>query len=405
MAVNLQPPHRLFAVAGTSIQVLEAGLRYKDRSDLVLIGLDDGSITSAVFTQNKFAAAPVQVAQQHLRHASPRFILINAGNANAGTGRQGVDDAIATCHRVANAKQIDKEQVIPFSTGVIGELFEMPLYASAIDRLVSAENADWLQAAEAIMTTDTVAKAVSQQVEIGGKLITITGIAKGSGMISPDMATMLSFIATDALIAQDVLDQLVLQAVGHSFNRITVDSDTSTNDAVTVSATGRAQNQIIDQLTAEPAKLFYSVLEAVMLTLAHSIVRDGEGATKFVKVCVKNGASIDDCRDIAFAVANSPLVKTALYACDPNWGRLLMAIGKAQNAHIDQNRMSLQINDVELLVKGSLSPTYSESQGQAAFAQEEIEITIDLAVGDSEYHVWTSDLSHEYVSINADYRS
>ncbi len=403
MAVRLAQPGTLHPVAGVELATVAAGIRYQGRDDLLLISLSEGSSVSAVFTQNKCCAAPVTLAKDNMAVADTRALLINSGNANAVTGQMGMSNAKQSCADVARELGIDAEQVLPFSTGVIGEQLDMPAMQTGIGALSSKLSGDnWLAAAETIMTTDTVAKAVSRQVRLGGDTITITGITKGSGMICPNMATMLAYVATDANIEVSYLDRLLTRGTAASFNRITVDSDTSTNDALVLMATGHAQDKPVK---GELLDAFYVELEAVLIDLATAIIRDSEGATKFVKVAVRGGASEADCSAIAYSIAHSPLVKTALFASDPNWGRILMALGKAPAESLDMSVVDITIGDVSLIEKGEPAAGYTEAQGKAVFSEQEITISIDLNSGDQSYHVWTSDLSHDYVSINADYRS
>jgi len=412
MSVGLTAPDRLLPVDGVSLASTASGERYSGRDDLVLIELDQGTTVAGVFTQNSFCAAPVRWCRQNLAIGAVRALLINAGNANAGTGAQGMADAQQCCARIGQKLGLDSSQVLPFSTGVIGQQLNMRALQSGIDHIVKKTAADnWLGAANAIMTTDTVAKGVSQQVEIDGHTITITGIAKGSGMMCPDMATLLSFVATDAAIDEDTLKLILEQVTEASFNRITVDSDTSTNDSLLLIATGRSQLEPISSLQQPQAKLLCAAIEQVMVALATAVIRDAEGASKFVKIEVCNGANRQQCKDVAYNVAHSPLVKTALFASDPNWGRLLMAIGKLkhkskpQATRLNMNKINLAINGLELLKHGEPAPDYTEQAGQDVFSQDEICISIDLGLGAADYHVWTSDLSHDYVTINADYRS
>lgn len=405
MAVGLEPPSELLPVAGVSLGIVQAGIRYQGRADLLLISLSEGSTVSAVFTQNKCCAAPVDIAKQHLREAPVRALLINSGNANAVTGETGVRNALTSCQTVADELRINANQVLPFSTGVIGEQLNMTAMTSGIRSIkANLSEGNWLPAAKAIMTTDTVAKAVSRQIEIEGQIVTITGIAKGSGMICPNMATMLAYVATDAEIERDFLDELTERGVAASFNRITVDSDTSTNDALAVIATGQAGVTVCKQ-RASQAEAFYSALEAVLIELATAIIRDGEGATKFVRINVNGAHSTGDARAIALSIAHSPLVKTALFASDPNWGRILMALGKAPVDRLDMSTVDIRIGDVELITQGQPASGYTEARGKAVFSQSEINISVALNAGMFNDHVWTTDLSHDYVSINADYRS
>jgi len=403
MAVGLNAPDQLCEIDGIELATVAAALRYVDRDDLLLLTCAVGTTAAAVFTQNKYAAAPVFVAKQHLEHGAPRALLINAGNANAGTGKLGIDNARANCVQVADLLDVEPFEVLPFSTGVIGEQLSMDKMRAGIEQLVQglAPN-NWRAAADAIMTTDTVAKGVSKKVKLGDQIVTITGITKGSGMIYPDMATMLAYVATDAAIEQPILQEMLARATRASFNRITVDGDTSTNDAVVALATGRSNAKVVDAAASEK---FYQAFEGVLVSLATSVVRDGEGATKFVKIEVSSGLAEQDCEKIAYSVAHSPLVKTALFASDPNWGRILAAIGKVDVASLDIDKVNIQINGESLIESGEPAASYTEEIGKRVFTQQEITISIDLGLGDKAYHVWTSDLSHDYVSINADYRS
>ena len=406
MPVGLNAPSSLLPVAGIKIGVAESNIRYQGRNDMVLMVLGNRATTAAVYTKNRYCAAPVSLCKEHAGAQAPQALLINSGNANAGTGSLGMTNAKLSCDMVAQAIDCNAQGVLPFSTGVIGE--QLPMDAVQKGIRLAAENLiedNWLAAASAIMTTDTLPKAVSSQVEIDGKLITITGITKGSGMICPNMATMLAYVGTDAAIDADVLQAMLNKANDQSFNRITVDSDTSTNDALVLMATAEANNEIIHDVSSEQACTFYDALESVLVTLATSIIRDGEGATKFVKVAVNGGASADDCEAIAYSVAHSPLVKTALFASDPNWGRILMAVGKAPVEQLIIEKVDIDINGVELIKSGEPAESYTEEAGQAVFNKDEITIQINLNLGTADYHVWTSDLSHEYVTINADYRS
>ena len=406
MAVNLAAPVFLAPIQGAEIRCVESGMRYKGRHDLTLISLAEGSVSAAVFTQNKFRAAPVLVAQEHLEATQPRALLVNAGNANAGTGEAGLARCKESCEAVARELGLKPEQVLPFSTGVIGVQLQMPALTTGIKALgQESSSVSWLEAARAIMTTDTVAKGASVTFDLDGHIVTLTGITKGSGMICPNMATMLAFVVTDADVSLDVLQSSVVRATDASFNRITVDGDTSTNDALVVSSTRQAGNPAIVDANSNGAKAFYAALEQLLIELAHAIVRDGEGATKFVEISVTGGDTDEDCRAVADSIAHSPLVKTALFASDPNWGRLLMAIGKAPAQALDVDRISVSVNKVCLIEAGQPHPEYTEARGKAAFESPEICIEVDLNLGSGSSTVWTSDLSHEYVTINADYRS
>ncbi len=402
MAVGLQAPTKLLAVAGVELATVAAGVKYHDRNDVVLIALTAEASTAAVFTQNVFCAAPVVLAKTNLLEQQPRYLLINSGNANAGTGDAGMRIAEACCAAVAEAANVPVAAVLPFSTGVIGE--QLPVEkitrsANALVEQLAAEN--WLLAAEAIMTTDTVAKGVSKIVELDGQAITITGICKGSGMICPNMATMLGYIATDAAIEASQLQRYLDSLVESSFNAITVDGDTSTNDACVLMATGASGVQI----TAKHETNFLQALREVMQELAQSIIRDAEGATKFISIEVNNAMTTCDAREVAYTVAHSPLVKTAFFASDPNWGRILAAVGRAKIGNLDLSQVSLSLNNTLVVERGQPASSYSEAAGQLEMDKDEIRILIDLNQGDSSATVWTSDLSHDYVQINSDYRS
>ena len=413
MAVGLKDPSDLINVSGVRIATVAACLRYKGRDDMVLLEIAEGSNVAALFTLNKYCAAPVIVAKEHIAQAPIRALLINAGNANAGTGHQGIDNARQSCAAVAELLNFSPQQVLPFSTGVIGEQLPLDAMLDSVPKLVDGLSApaveslesSWLSAAKAIMTTDTLPKATSRLVEIDGHTITITGTAKGSGMICPNMATMLSYVATDADIDAHLLKSLLSKANAASFNRITVDSDTSTNDALVLIATAKSQAAKISSEDSTAAETFYLALEQVLIDLATAVVRDGEGATKFVRVEVMGGATTSDCEAIAYSIAHSPLVKTALFASDPNWGRILAAIGKAPIERLELDKIDIHISGVSIIESGEPAESYTEADGKKVFEQEDITISVDLNLGSANYHVWTSDLSHEYVSINADYRS
>jgi len=395
----------LDSVAGVRLSAQAAQVRYEGRNDLVVMELAEGSTCAAVFTRNAFCAAPVIVAREHLAQTSPRYLLINSGNANAGTGAPGLEDARRSCAALAQRAGCKAAQVLPFSTGVIGERLPVGRIESALDGALGALSADnWSAAAHAIMTTDTVAKGVSKTLEVGGRRVTITGMAKGSGMIRPDMATMLAYVATDARVEAEALQDCLQQAVNRSFNRITVDGDTSTNDACVLVATGGAGAPVIDAAHADyPA--FCAAVSDVCARLAQLVVRDGEGATKFVTVCVETGRDSEECLQVAYTVAHSPLVKTALFASDPNWGRILAAVGRAGLAHLDIERVELWLDDVCIVRDGGVASDYREADGQRVMNRDEILVRIVLGRGDANETIWTTDLSHDYVSINADYRS
>jgi len=413
MPVCLNPPiaSELLPVAGVRLGVAQAGIRKADRRDLTLIELAEGSRAAGVFTQNRFCAAPVQVCQAHLAAgAAIRALVINTGIANAGTGALGLQNAQATCEAVASRMGIAATSVLPFSTGVILEHLPMDRLVAGLPAAQADLRADgWYDAAHGIMTTDTVAKATSRRIELGGKTVTITGISKGAGMIKPNMATMLGFMATDAAVSQPLLQQLVREAADLSFNSITVDGDTSTNDSFILIATGAAgAAQITDVASAEYAALRSAVVE-VAVWLAQAIVRDGEGATKFMTIAVAGGANREECRKVAYAVAHSPLVKTAFFASDPNLGRILAAIGYAGIADLDVDRLRVWLGDAEgeVLVAemGGRAAAYREADGARIMKSQEITVRIDLARGPVAATVWTCDFSYDYVKINADYRS
>ena len=405
MPVRLTAPVSLAAVPGVRIGTAELGGRRTPRNDLALFELAPGAACAATFTRNAFCAAPVIVAREHLARAAPRYLLVNAGNANAGTGARGIEDARRCCALVAGATGAPAESVLPFSTGVIGEPLAVERFERAVPAAAGRLDGDgWLDAAAAIATTDTVPKGASRTLDLGGRTVTVTGIAKGSGMIRPDMATMLAFIATDAAVEPRALRSMVGDAVEASFNRITVDGDTSTNDACALVATAAAGNPPVEAGTPEFPALAEAV-GAVALHLAHAIVRDGEGATKFVTVEVTEGADRSECLAVAYTVAHSPLVKTAFYAGDANWGRILAAVGRTGLADLDVGRIRIHLNDVCIVSGGRRDPGYTEAAGAAAVAGEEIVIRIALGRGRAEDRVWTCDFSHRYVTINAEYRT
>ena len=392
----------MYPVAGFQLGTVSAGIKTEGRSDLVLMAMAEGTNVAGVFTQNRFCAAPVTVAKQHLQHGQPRYMLINTGNANAGTGEQGIADAQKCCSAVADSVKINADAVLPFSTGVIGEPLPVDRLCSAVPAAVEQlSEQGWQQAATGILTTDTRPKGASIQCEINGSKVTITGICKGSGMIKPNMATMLGFVATDASIHPELLHRAVRLATEKSFNRITVDSDTSTNDAVILAATG-ASGVEIDENNFEQ---FLSQLSAVFVDLAQAIIRDGEGATKFVSVVVETAADTSEALAVAYCIAESPLVKTALTASDPNWGRILAAIGRAGIDDLDVDQIKLSLNSVLIAENGARAVSYTEEQGQQAMQPEEIEIRVQLNRGQVKETLWTTDLSYEYVRINAEYRT
>lgn len=406
MAVGSGELPELHAVAGVELGIASAGIKKPGRLDLVVFRVAEGSSVAAVFTRNAFCAAPVQVARQHMAASAPRYLLINTGNANAGTGEPGLENARLSCERLAVLGEVAPQQILPFSTGVIGEPLPVDKIVNALPAAIADLRADnWLRAAQGIMTTDTRPKAASVQLDIEGHRVTITGISKGAGMIKPNMATMLGYVATDAAVARPLLQEMIERAVNRSFNRITIDGDTSTNDACMLIASGAAGNALIDSEKHPAYASLYAAVEQVFIELAHAIVRDGEGATKFVAVKVAGGASEAECLQVAYAVAESPLVKTALFASDPNWGRILAAIGRAGVADLDVGLISVRINDVLIAERGGRAAGYTEAQGASAMSPAEITIAIELGRGGADSTVWTTDLSHDYVTINAEYRT
>lgn len=402
MAVGLEAPDELPAVPGIKAGAGRAGIRRGGRPDLALILCDTGTTAAGCFTRNRFQAAPVTVAREHLAARSGvRALVINSGNANAGTGEAGIDDARSVCRALAELAGADETQVLPFSTGVIGQRLPAGRIIEALPAAAAGCAPDgWVRAAEAIMTTDTVAKGASRRVEVDGEPVTLTGIAKGSGMICPDMATMLAFVATDAAVEPPVLQACLARAVEGSFNRVTVDGDTSTNDACMLVASGRGP-----EVRDGNRDAFQQALDGLCLELAQAIVRDAEGATKFVEVAVSGAGSDQDALIVARTVAHSPLVKTALFASDANWGRILAAAGRAPVDKLDMAKVGLAINGCTIVHEGSIDPGYTEERGTRAMSPEEIVIAIDLGVGGGRGTVWTSDLSHGYVTINAEYRT
>ncbi|AEF88146.1 glutamate N-acetyltransferase/amino-acid acetyltransferase [Delftia acidovorans] len=410
MPVNLSAPVHadLLAIDGVRIGVTEAGVRKANRKDLSVFLLDEGASVAGVFTQNRFCAAPVQVSREHLVQTAGaiRAMVINTGNANAGTGADGLARARRTCADLAALLQLKPEQILPFSTGVIMEELPVDRIAAGLPAAIAAAKADnWGTAAEGIMTTDTLPKAFSRAVDIGGKRVSITGISKGAGMIRPNMATMLGFLATDAAIAPELLQPLVKELADGSFNRVTIDGDTSTNDSFVLVATHKAGNAQITSLTSAEGQALKAALLDVSRLLAQAIVRDGEGATKFITIKVEGGKTEAECRLVAYSIAHSPLVKTAFFASDPNLGRILAAVGYASIDDLDQTKIDLYLNDVHVAVNGGRNPAYQEEDGQRVMKQQEIIVRVLLGRGEAEQTVWTCDLSHDYVSINADYRS
>ncbi len=405
MAVGLFEPEKILPIAGIKLNAISAGIKKNGRDDLVILVIDEGASCAATFTQNAFCAAPVTLAIKHLKQASPRALLINSGNANAGTGEIGMQNAIQSCQWLAEKLQCSDDQILPFSTGVIGEQLPMSVLQNGIENITNNLSEDnWLLAAQGIMTTDTLAKAVSKTLTLDGVDVTISGIAKGSGMICPNMATMLAFIATDAAIEHDFLQHCLSAAFGQSFNAITVDGDTSTNDACILVASQKAGNEQLNADSIE-ARTFIDGLNEVCQQLAQAIVRDAEGATKFVTVSVTQAMSKAEANDVAYTIAHSPLVKTALFASDPNWGRILAAVGRAGVEKLDITGVNIFLDDVCIVRSGGVDAAYTEEKGQAVMNQDEIIIKVELSRGDESTSLWTSDLSHEYVRINSEYRS
>ena len=409
MPVNLSTPVAadLHAISGVRIGVTEAGVRKAQRKDLTVFLLDEGTAVAGVFTQNRFCAAPVQICREHLATGSHiRAMLINTGNANAGTGADGLARARQTCEALAEQLGLAANQILPFSTGVIMEPLPVDRISAGLPAAIGdAAPTHWARAAEGIMTTDTVPKAFSTQVQIGGATVSITGISKGAGMIRPNMATMLGFMATDACIAPALLQPLATELADQSFNRITIDGDTSTNDSFIVMATQRAAHAPITAWDSADGQALKAALLSVAQQLAQAIVRDGEGATKFITVRVEGGKTSEECRKVAYAIAHSPLVKTAFFASDPNLGRILAAVGYAGIDDLDQTGIDLYLDDVPVALQGGRNPDYREEDGQRVMQQSEITVRVLLGRGTAADTVWTCDLSHDYVTINADYRS
>ena len=412
MPVHLVAPNAsdLHAIAGVRIGVAEAGVRKANRKDLTVFLLDEGASVAGVFTQNRFCAAPVQISREHLAQQEKglpiRAMVINTGNANAGTGADGLARARSTCVALARQLGVAPEQILPFSTGVIMEpLPNDRIEAGLPAAITDAQPGHWARAAEGIMTTDTLPKAFSAQAQVGGVTVSITGISKGAGMIRPNMATMLGFMATDACVAPAVMQQLARELADGSFNRVTIDGDTSTNDSFVVVATNKAAHAPITSLTSAEGQALKAAMLAVAQKLAQAIVRDGEGATKFITVQVEGGKTGEECRKVAYAIAHSPLVKTAFYASDPNLGRILAAVGYAGIDDLDQTGIDLYLDDVHVAIQGGRNPAYREEDGQRVMKQSEITVRVLLGRGEAFDTVWTCDFSHEYVTINADYRS
>ena len=409
---NIAPPDVIHAINGVEIGITAAGVRYKDRDDLVVFRLADSATVACVTTSNKCCAAPVLLVREHLKQLadsdkSARYLLINTGNANAATGDEGYRRALQTCEVLADKTGVAVNQVMPFSTGVIGEVINSEAIVKGLEAcLANLSKDNWLAAANAIRTTDTIPKVASTQIMVDDSTeYSVTGISKGAGMIRPNMATMLGYVATDAPIAQRLLQQMLVELTNQSFNRITIDGDTSTNDCCVLIATGDNESNLIDSKQHPHYAPLFEALKQVFIRLATLIVRDGEGATKFITVKVTGGKTVEDCCDVAYAVAHSPLVKTAFFASDPNWGRIVAAVGYSGAENLDANQVSVTLDNVAICTRGQLDPSYTEEQGQEVMSRPEITINIDLGMGDAADTVYTCDLSHEYVSINADYRS
>jgi glutamate N-acetyltransferase/amino-acid N-acetyltransferase len=410
MPVNLTAPNPsdLHPVPGVKLGIAMAGVRKANRRDLTVITLDEGSAVAGVFTKNRFCAAPVQLCRERLASGGQdiRALLINTGNANAGTGDDGLVRARATTIALARQLSLSPEQILPFSTGVIMETLPVERIEAGLPAAIADLKADnWAVAAEGIMTTDTLPKGYSKQISIGGQTVTITGISKGAGMIKPNMATMLGYLATDANVAPDLVQALVTEAANASFNRITIDGDTSTNDSFVLMATRKAAHTEITDLDSADGRTLRAALIEVSQKLAQAIVRDGEGATKFITITVEGGRTEAECAQAAYAIAHSPLVKTAFFASDPNLGRILAAVGYAGIDDLDQSLIDLHLDDVHVVTRGGRRPEYREEDGQRVMKQSEITIRVGLHRGEASTTVWTCDLSHEYVTINADYRS
>ena len=394
-----------FPVAGVKLAAIEAGIKKANRKDLVVIELAEGSRAAGVFTTNRFQAAPVQVARRNLKESAPRYLMINTGYANAGTGDKGFAYCEETCLLLSELAHCAPSEVLPFSTGVIGQAFPMKPFEEGLPRaLESLDEHGWGRAAEGIMTTDTVPKVASRRIELDGETVTLTGMAKGAGMIKPNMATMLGFIATDAGVAQPLLDRWLKSLADLSFNRITVDGDTSTNDACVLIASGRSGVTIEDG-DSRSAAMLYEALEAVFVELAQALIRDAEGASKFVSIQVSGADSDRDAQVVAETIGHSPLVKTALFASDPNWGRILAAVGRAPIERLDVRKVSVWLDDVRIVAEGGVADSYTEELGARVMARPDITIRVDLGTGQGQGQVWTCDFSYDYVKINAEYRT
>jgi len=406
MSVNLPVLPELQSVGGVRLGTAGAAIKSEHRDDVALLVLDPGATVAGVFTRSSFRAPPVDIAQARIALGDVRALLINSGNANAATGAAGLEDAKTLCARAAAALNLQPEQVIPFSTGVIGERLPVERIGQAIERCVDTLGAgNWEAAARAIMTTDTQPKAESRVIDLSGARVSVTGIAKGSGMIRPDMATMLAFICCDASVSQTCLNRLVREVADLSFNRITIDGDTSTNDAFVLAATAKSSAELIDDYRSSAYRQLRDALADIAVGMAQRIVRDGEGATKFVTVRVSGGLNEAECLQVAYTIAESPLVKTALFASDPNWGRFCMAIGRAGVVGLEQSSVGVYVNGLCIVANGQKHPAYREEDGAAVMSAEELEIHVSLGRGEAVSEIWTSDLSYEYVRINAEYRT
>lgn len=406
MSVGLKHPQSLVKIKGIRLSASSAKIYRKKRDDIALIEITDGSVTSAAFTQNRFCAAPVQISKNHLSKSKPRYCLINAGNANAGTGEDGLSNSKAICRELAKITNCNENEILPFSTGVIGEDLPVEKINKVLPQLVKNLSEDcWVNVAKSIMTTDTIPKAVSSQISIANSTVSITGIAKGSGMIKPDMATMLSFVATDANVTKDALDKIRDHALFKSFNRITVDGDTSTNDSFLLISTCAIDAPIIDKKDSKEFKILENEIIKVCRELAQAIVRDGEGATKFISIQVDEGIDSSECLSVAYKVAESLLVKTAFTASDPNWGRIIAAIGNSNIRDLDIHKIDVYIDDICIVNNGERSKTYNEDKAKEVMKQNEIILRINLRRGTFSEEIWTTDLSYEYIKINAEYRS
>ena len=397
---------QMHVVKGVRIGTAEAYVRYQNRRDLVIFEFAEGTNVAGVFTQNAFCAAPVHVSKAHLQVANPRYLIINTGNANAGTGKTGMLNAERICAKLAELTSVQATEVLPFSTGVIGEQLPLERLLNGLQPALNSLSTDaWDDAATGIMTTDTTPKGASEQFELDGVTYTMTGISKGAGMIRPNMATMLGYVATDAPISRELVQQLLSETVNVSFNRITIDGDTSTNDSCIFAATGQAGGVEISSTQDARYTVVLDVLTRMMKRLAQLIVRDGEGATKFITVAVEGGHDTQECCDIAYSIAHSPLVKTAIFASDPNWGRILAAIGYAGVKNLDVEKIQVWLDDVQICKDGGAAADYTEAEGARVMSQAEMTIRVDLGRGAAKDTVYTCDLSYDYVKINADYRS